>query len=137
MKIACIGAGYVGGPTMAVIAMNCPDIEVVVVDINEARIAAWNSDDLPIYEPGLDDVVKAARGRNLFFSTDTHKHIAEADIIFVRYVQLVPLCTWSCQRGIYWFMTVSWRSAYHEHSVVAQRVRSILAFSTQHLTDAM
>jgi UDPglucose 6-dehydrogenase len=95
MKIACIGAGYVGGPTMAVIASNCPEIEVVVVDINEARIAAWNSDDLPIYEPGLDEIVKAARGRNLFFSTDTHKHIAEADIIFVRYVQFLPSCSWS------------------------------------------
>ena len=72
-----------GGPTMAMIALNCPDIEVVVVDINEARIAAWNSEKLPIYEPGLDDVVKEARGRNLFFSTEVKKHIAEADIIFV------------------------------------------------------
>lgn len=84
MKICCIGAGYVGGPTMAVIALKCPEIEVVVVDINETRIAAWNSDTLPIYEPGLDEVVKAARGRNLFFSTDTHKHVSEADIVFVR-----------------------------------------------------
>ncbi|CAK0780677.1 UDP-glucose 6-dehydrogenase 1 [Coccomyxa viridis] len=83
MKIVCIGAGYVGGPTMAMIAYKCPDIQVVVVDINAARIAAWNSDELPIYEPGLDDVVKAARDRNLFFSTDTHKHVAEGDIIFV------------------------------------------------------
>lgn len=83
MKIACIGAGYVGGPTMAMIALNCPEIEVVVVDINEERIAAWNSDDLPIYEPGLLEVVQAARGRNLFFSTDTKKHVGEADIVFV------------------------------------------------------
>lgn len=83
-KIACIGAGYVGGPTMAMIAMKCPDIEVVVLDINEERIKAWNSDELPIYEPGLDEVVKAARGRNLFFSSDTKKHVAEADIVFVR-----------------------------------------------------
>nr|AAX43992.1 UDP-glucose dehydrogenase [Dunaliella salina] len=82
-KIACIGAGYVGGPTMAVIALNSPDIEVVVVDINEERIKAWNSETLPIYEPGLDEVVKAARGRNLFFSTDTKKHVGEADIVFV------------------------------------------------------
>lgn len=70
---------------MAVVAYKCPDIEVVVVDINDARIKAWNSDDLPIYEPGLDEVVKSCRGRNLFFSTDTHKHVSEADIVFVRY----------------------------------------------------
>uniref|UniRef100_A0A7S0WV08 UDP-glucose 6-dehydrogenase n=1 Tax=Chlamydomonas leiostraca TaxID=1034604 RepID=A0A7S0WV08_9CHLO len=82
-KIACIGAGYVGGPTMAMIALNCPEIEVVVVDINEERIKAWNSDKLPIYEPGLFEVVKGCRGRNLFFSTDTKKHVAEADVIFV------------------------------------------------------
>ena len=84
MKIACIGAGYVGGPTMAMMALKCPEIEVVVVDINEARIKAWQSDDLPIYEPGLLEVVKEARGRNLFFSTDTHKHVGEADVVFVR-----------------------------------------------------
>mmetsp|Transcript_48282 Transcript_48282/g.121917 ORF Transcript_48282/g.121917 Transcript_48282/m.121917 type:complete len:276 (-) Transcript_48282:972-1799(-) len=83
MKIACIGAGYVGGPTMAVIAYKCPSIEVVVLDVNPERVAAWNSDNLPIYEPGLDDVVFEARGRNLFFSTDTEKHVAEANIIFV------------------------------------------------------
>uniref|UniRef100_A0A453LUW5 UDP-glucose/GDP-mannose dehydrogenase C-terminal domain-containing protein n=1 Tax=Aegilops tauschii subsp. strangulata TaxID=200361 RepID=A0A453LUW5_AEGTS len=58
VKICCIGAGYVGGPTMAVIAIKCPAIEVVVVDISKPRIDAWNSDTLPIYEPGLDDVVK-------------------------------------------------------------------------------
>ncbi|CAM2831209.1 UDP-glucose 6-dehydrogenase [Rariglobus hedericola] len=83
MKICCIGAGYVGGPTMAVIALKAPDIQVTVVDMNAARIAAWNSDTLPIYEPGLDDVVKEARGRNLFFSTDVKATIAAADIIFV------------------------------------------------------
>ncbi|KAG2535112.1 hypothetical protein PVAP13_9NG048300 [Panicum virgatum] len=83
VKICCIGAGYVGGPTMAVIALKCPDIEVVVVDISKPRIEAWNSDTLPIYEPGLDDVVKQCRGKNLFFSTDVEKHVAEADIIFV------------------------------------------------------
>jgi len=83
MKICCIGAGYVGGPTMAMIALKAPDIEVRVVDMNEARIAAWNSGKLPIYEPGLDDVVNECRGRNLFFSTDVHGAIKEADIIFV------------------------------------------------------
>jgi len=81
--ILCIGAGYVGGPTMAVIAARCPHVRVTVVDINEARIAAWNSDDLPIYEPGLLDVVKVARGRNLFFSTDIPGGIRDADVIFV------------------------------------------------------
>ncbi|KAK2429303.1 UDP-glucose 6-dehydrogenase [Trifolium repens] len=83
VKICCIGAGYVGGPTMAVIALKCPEIEVAVVDIAAPRINAWNSDHLPIYEPGLDDVVKECRGRNLFFSTDVEKHVAEADIVFV------------------------------------------------------
>ena len=82
-NILCIGAGYVGGPTMAMIARQCPDRRVTVVDINEARIQAWNSDTLPIYEPGLTEVVKACRGRNLFFSTDIARGIAEADIIFV------------------------------------------------------
>ncbi len=82
-KILCIGAGYVGGPTMAMIAKNNLDVEVTVVDINQKRIDAWNSDDLPIYEPGLDEVVNEARGRNLFFSTDVEKGIADADIIFV------------------------------------------------------
>ncbi|GAB2220571.1 hypothetical protein Drorol1_Dr00008231 [Drosera rotundifolia] len=83
VKICCIGAGYVGGPTMAVIALKCPEIELVVVDISVPRINAWNSDQLPIYEPGLDEVVKECRGRNLFFSTDVEKHVAEADIVFV------------------------------------------------------
>ena len=83
IKICCIGAGYVGGPTMAMIAKQCPDIEVNVVDINESRIAAWNSDSLPIYEPGLDAVVKEARGRNLFFSTDVSGAIESSDMIFI------------------------------------------------------
>jgi UDPglucose 6-dehydrogenase len=83
MKICCLGAGYVGGPTMAMIAAKCPDIEVTVVDPNAARIDAWNSNTLPIYEPGLDDVVRSARGRNLFFSTDVRGAIRIADIIFV------------------------------------------------------
>lgn len=83
MKICCIGAGYVGGPTMAMIAKQCPDIQVTVVDINAQRIDAWNSDELPIFEPGLDEVVKEARGRNLFFSTEVDAAIADADIIFM------------------------------------------------------
>lgn len=82
-KICCIGAGYVGGPTMAMIAKKCSDVEVNVVDINEQRIAAWQTDDLPIYEPGLLEVVKEARGRNLFFSTDVDQGIRDADIVFV------------------------------------------------------
>jgi UDPglucose 6-dehydrogenase len=82
-NILCIGAGYVGGPTMAVIADRCPQFRVTVTDINSDRIAAWNSDTLPIYEPGLDDVVRRARGRNLFFSTDVSGGIRDADIIFV------------------------------------------------------
>jgi UDPglucose 6-dehydrogenase len=83
MKICCIGAGYVGGPTMAMIALKCPDITVTVVDMNAGRIAAWNSDKLPIYEPGLDEVVQQARGKNLHFSTDVAGHIKASDIIFV------------------------------------------------------
>eukprot|EP00271_Cylindrocystis_brebissonii_P014113 TRINITY_DN3523_c0_g1_i1.p1 TRINITY_DN3523_c0_g1~~TRINITY_DN3523_c0_g1_i1.p1 ORF type:complete len:483 (-),score=95.28 TRINITY_DN3523_c0_g1_i1:899-2347(-) len=83
VKICCIGAGYVGGPTMAMIALKCPDIKVTVVDISKPRIDAWNSDTLPIYEPGLKEVVEKARGRNLFFSTEVEKAVAEADIIFV------------------------------------------------------
>lgn len=82
-KICCIGAGYVGGPTMAMIARKCPDVQVTVVDINEKRIAEWQSDELPIYEPGLLEVVQDARGRNLFFSTDVDQGIRDADIVFV------------------------------------------------------
>lgn len=83
MKICCIGAGYVGGPTMAMIAKQCPDIAVHVVDLNQKRIDAWNSDALPIYEPGLDEIVREARGRNLTFSTAIDEAIAAADIIFI------------------------------------------------------
>ncbi|KAK0194278.1 UDP-glucose dehydrogenase [Armillaria mellea] len=84
-KICCIGAGYVGGPTCAVIALKCPQIQVTIVDLNQQRIDAWNSPgfDIPIYEPGLVDVVRQCRGRNLFFSTDVTKGIQEADLIFV------------------------------------------------------
>ena len=85
-NICCIGAGYVGGPTMAVIAQKNPNIRVNVVDMNSKKIDSWNSknlDELPVYEPGLSKVIKEARGRNLFFSTDINKHIDEADIIFI------------------------------------------------------
>jgi len=84
--ICCLGAGYVGGPTMAVIADHCPGIQVTVVDLNEARIAAWNDQDLarlPVYEPGLDAVVGRCRGRNLHFSTAVEAAIAGADMVFL------------------------------------------------------
>jgi UDPglucose 6-dehydrogenase len=83
ISICCLGAGYVGGPTMAMIAAKCPDIRVTITDTNEKRIAAWNSDTLPVYEPGLKEVVESTRGRNLFFSTDVRAAIRDADIIFV------------------------------------------------------
>ncbi|WPO79535.1 UDP-glucose 6-dehydrogenase [Flavobacterium sp. KACC 22761] len=85
-KICCIGAGYVGGPTMAVIAQKCPHIQVTVVDLNEQRIKDWNdpnTENIPIYEPGLSEIVAEARGRNLFFSTDVEKAIDEAQVIFI------------------------------------------------------
>ena len=85
-NICCIGAGYVGGPTMSVIALKCPHIKVTVVDLNEARIAQWNDEDLdnlPVYEPGLSDVVAEVRGKNLFFSTDVDEAIDAADMIFI------------------------------------------------------
>ena len=85
-SICCIGAGYVGGPTMAVVADRCPHIQVTVVDLNEERIGAWNSADLsllPIYEPGLDEVVGRARGRNLHFTTSVEGAIATADMVFI------------------------------------------------------
>lgn len=83
LKICCMGAGYVGGPTMAVIAKKCPKIRVCVVDISKKQIDAWNSDDLPIYEPGLPEVVKETVGKNLFFSNDVDGEIAKADIVFI------------------------------------------------------
>ena len=85
-SICCIGAGYVGGPTMSVIAQKNPDIKVSVVDLNEQRIADWNDadlDKLPIYEPGLNRVIDEARDRNLFFSTEVDKAIDEAQMIFI------------------------------------------------------
>jgi len=84
--ICCIGAGYVGGPTMAVIADRCPHVQVTVVDLNQARIDAWNAADLsrlPVYEPGLDAVLGRCRGRNLHFSTDVDGAIAAADMVFL------------------------------------------------------
>ena len=81
--LACIGAGYVGGPTMAVIAAKCPQYKVTVVDVNESRIQAWQTDNLPIYEPGLLEIVQTARGRNLFFSTDISAAIRESEVVFV------------------------------------------------------
>ena len=82
-QITCIGAGYVGGPTMAMLALHCPEHNFTVVDINEERIQRWSSDNLPIYEPGLLEVVRQARDRNLFFSNDIPTAIQQADIIFV------------------------------------------------------
>ena len=85
-NICCIGAGYVGGPTMSVIALKCPDIKVTVVDLNEARINAWNDenlDNLPVYEPGLAEVVSKSRGKNLFFSTDIDTAINKSEMIFI------------------------------------------------------
>ena len=85
-KICCIGAGYVGGPTMAVIADQCPNIKVTVVDINEKKIENWNNPDLlklPVYEPGLSDIIKKRRDRNLFFSTNIDEAILDSEMIFV------------------------------------------------------
>ena len=85
-KICCIGAGYVGGPTMAVIASKCPEIKVTVVDINQQRISDWNNSDLsklPVFEPKLDKLIEKCRGVNLFFSTNVEKEISNADMIFL------------------------------------------------------
>jgi UDPglucose 6-dehydrogenase len=82
-KILCIGAGYVGGPSMAMIAYKCPDYRITVVDTNPDRIDSWNSAQLPVYEPGLDQIVKKTRGNNLFFRKDIETQIKENDIIFV------------------------------------------------------
>ena len=84
-NICCIGAGYVGGPTMSVIAYKCPNINITVVDANEDKINAWNGpiDKLPIFEPGLDKIVEKARGRNLFFSSDIASNIEKSEMIFM------------------------------------------------------
>jgi UDPglucose 6-dehydrogenase len=82
-KIVCLGAGYVGGPTMAVMALHNPDVQIFVTDQNEARIAAWNTDKLPVFEPGLDEVVQKIRGKNLHFKVINPQLLAEADIVFV------------------------------------------------------
>ena len=85
-NICCIGAGYVGGPTMSVIASNCPNLRVDVVDINKERIEAWNSDDLsqlPVFEPGLKEIVVQCRDKNLFFTNQVEECISKADIIFI------------------------------------------------------
>ena len=77
-NICCMGAGYVGGPTMAVIADHCPNIQVTVVDLKQQRNDAWNDSDLsglPVYEPGLAEIVEETRGKNLFFSTEIDKAI--------------------------------------------------------------
>ena len=120
-NILCIGAGYVGGPTMAMIAYKCPQYKVTVVDINPARIAEWNSDDLPIYEPGLDKIVKATRGRNLFFSTEIEHGIKEAEIIFVSVN--TPIKTFGAGAGMaadlqYWEKTARQILKYSESSKI-------------------
>jgi len=120
-NILCIGAGYVGGPTMAMIAYKCPQYKVTVVDINPARIAEWNSDDLPIYEPGLDKIVKATLGRNLFFSTEIEHGIKEAEIIFVSVN--TPIKTFGAGAGMaadlqYWEKTARQILKYSESSKI-------------------
>jgi UDPglucose 6-dehydrogenase len=84
-NICCIGAGYVGGPTMAVIALRCPHLNITVVDLNSEKIKAWNGplDKLPVYEPGLSEIVDKARGRNLFFSSDIKGAIENSEMIFM------------------------------------------------------
>ena len=89
-KICCIGAGYVGGPTMAVLAWKCPTIEVTVVDTDSQRIAAWNSESLPVYEHGLNEIVRKVRGRNLFFSTDSEAAIEESELVFISVNTFTP-----------------------------------------------
>ena len=93
-NICCIGAGYVGGPTMAVIANHCPHLQINVIDINEERIKAWNDENLnnlPIFEPGLESLIKKCRNKNLHFSLDIKKHISKADMIFISVNTLINL----------------------------------------------
>ena len=120
-NILCIGAGYVGGPTMAMIAKKCPDRKVTVVDINAERIAAWQTDALPFYEPGLKEVVAEALGRNLFFSTDIPAAVAEADVVFV--AVNTPTKTFGQGAGRaadlqYWEKTAREIQAYATHDLV-------------------
>ncbi len=123
--ILCIGAGYVGGPTMAMIAHKCPHYKVTVVDINPTRIAEWNSDDLPIYEPGLDKIVKSTRGKNLFFSTEIERGIKEAEIIFVSVN--TPVKTFGAGAGMaadlqYWEKTASQiRTHAESHKIIVEK----------------
>ena len=123
--ILCIGAGYVGGPTMAMIAYKCPQYKVTVVDVNPERIARWNSDELPIYEPGLDEIVKTARGRNLFFSTEIEKGIKESEIIFVSVN--TPTKTYGTGAGMaadlqYWEKTARQiRGSAESHKIVVEK----------------
>lgn len=81
-RMGCLGAGYVGGTTCSVIAYYNPDVEVYIYDLNEEKIKAWNSDILPIYEPGLEEIVLKIRNKNLFFTTDYQKAIVESDLVF-------------------------------------------------------
>ena len=120
-NILCIGAGYVGGPTMAMIAYKCPQYRVTLVDINPTRIAAWNSDELPIYELGLDEIVRATRGKNLFFSTDIQSGIRDNDIIFVSVN--TPTKTYGAGAGMaadlqYWEKTARQILQYSESSKI-------------------
>lgn len=123
--ILCIGAGYVGGPTMAMIAFQCPQYKVTVVDINPVRIAQWNSDELPVYEPGLDEIVKIARGRNLFFSVDVDEAIQESEIIFVSVN--TPTKTFGAGAGMaadlqYWEKTARQiRSNSNSHKIIVEK----------------
>ena len=85
-NICCIGAGFVGGPTMALMAKKCSNLIFNVVDINKQRIAAWNNKDLsklPIFEPGLKEIIENNRNKNLFFSSEVEDAIASADLIFI------------------------------------------------------
>ena len=124
-NILCIGAGYVGGPTMAMIAHKCPQYRVTVVDTNPERITAWNSDTLPIYEPGLDEIVKGARGRNLFFSTRIEQGIKEANVIFVSVN--TPTKTFGAGAGMaadlqYWEKTARQiREASQSHKIIVEK----------------
>lgn len=125
--IVCIGAGYIGGPTMAVIAAKNPGRKVYVVDVSAGRIAAWNSDDLPIYEPGLSEVVKQVRGKNLFFSTDIDGAIRKCDIIFVG----VNTPTKTFGRGAGRASNLQyWESAARNISRVANRDKIVIEKST-------